>query len=512
MCPESDARQSIDHLLHQGIQAARTGQKERARRLLMGVIERDEDNLPAWLWLSSVVKALDDRIVCLENVLAIDPAHAAARRGLDRLRKEQANQWLHQGIAAAREGREDQARDLLMRVVERDEGNPLAWLWLSSVVDGLQDQEIALENVLTLDPEHAEAREKLAQVRRQRERQVAAQELPHLSPPPSEQPEAAALEEPAATARRPDAAQAFGEEYLCPYCAAPTHPQDRRCPHCGGHMWIQSRQQEQSSPRFQMILLLQGACILLNGAGLVLLLTYIRLRVDTDSFSGLARAYLGLSSDVPQQVQQAALQIVPRPAMFTIALLFLLSLAVLVGLFLHWKPTFYLILVNAIGLAIAGVVITLLLWETTGWGNEITTTATRLTLIAIDMSLLAVVTGFVLELRADVFFEQKRVHLRLDGDVTSGPALLTRGREYLQRGMWAMAALHLDRAVQALPEEVDAHAALALAYIQLQKYDLAANSVEEVRLLRPDDPRVDDLSELLTRGSGPTQRDTEETL
>jgi tetratricopeptide (TPR) repeat protein len=73
----------IEQLLQQGIAAAKAGHNEQARQLLMQVVEIDERSEKGWLWLSEVVEATDDRRICLENVLAINPQHAHARAGLE---------------------------------------------------------------------------------------------------------------------------------------------------------------------------------------------------------------------------------------------------------------------------------------------------------------------------------------------------------------------------------------------------------------------------------------------
>jgi len=73
----------IEQLLEQGIAAAKAGHSEQARQLLMQVVEIDERSEQGWLWLSEVVETTDDRRICLENVLAINPEHAHARAGLE---------------------------------------------------------------------------------------------------------------------------------------------------------------------------------------------------------------------------------------------------------------------------------------------------------------------------------------------------------------------------------------------------------------------------------------------
>ena len=69
-------------LLQQGIALAKAGQREEARNILMRVVELDEQNESAWLWLSGVVDSDDDKAVALENVLALNPNNDWAKRGL----------------------------------------------------------------------------------------------------------------------------------------------------------------------------------------------------------------------------------------------------------------------------------------------------------------------------------------------------------------------------------------------------------------------------------------------
>jgi hypothetical protein len=76
----------VQTTLQQAIDAAKAGRKEEAWRLLERVLDVDERNEQAWLWLSSVVDEDEDRIICLENVLTVNPRNAAARKGLAALR------------------------------------------------------------------------------------------------------------------------------------------------------------------------------------------------------------------------------------------------------------------------------------------------------------------------------------------------------------------------------------------------------------------------------------------
>jgi len=78
----------IESLLDKGIEAARGYEHKRARDLLLHVIEIDQANEKAWLWLSSVVETPNDKQVCLENVLLINPDNTYAAMGLQHLRQQ----------------------------------------------------------------------------------------------------------------------------------------------------------------------------------------------------------------------------------------------------------------------------------------------------------------------------------------------------------------------------------------------------------------------------------------
>jgi tetratricopeptide (TPR) repeat protein len=77
--------EQISQLLKDGIAAARAGEPVKARELLLQVVQYDRENEPAWLWLSGVADTDEDRRICLENVLVLNPNSNSARRGLDKL-------------------------------------------------------------------------------------------------------------------------------------------------------------------------------------------------------------------------------------------------------------------------------------------------------------------------------------------------------------------------------------------------------------------------------------------
>jgi len=76
---------NVQAQLTKGIKAAKHGDKVAARLLFYEVLDQQPRNETAWVWLSYVVDSAEDRQVCLENVLTINPNNSYAQRGLSQL-------------------------------------------------------------------------------------------------------------------------------------------------------------------------------------------------------------------------------------------------------------------------------------------------------------------------------------------------------------------------------------------------------------------------------------------
>jgi hypothetical protein len=71
--------------LNQAIAALKAGNRAEARRLLESILAVDRRNEQAWLWMSGVVDQDAERVICLENVLTLNPYNQRARKGLEML-------------------------------------------------------------------------------------------------------------------------------------------------------------------------------------------------------------------------------------------------------------------------------------------------------------------------------------------------------------------------------------------------------------------------------------------
>lgn len=91
--------------LKTGIDAARSGDRVTARKLLQEVIRADPRSELAWMWLASTTDNIAERRACLSKALEINPNNARAKEALDKL-----------GVEAARAAQDKQKVNELKRI------------------------------------------------------------------------------------------------------------------------------------------------------------------------------------------------------------------------------------------------------------------------------------------------------------------------------------------------------------------------------------------------------------
>ena len=89
----NEEKQHRIDLLLDAIELVKEDKREAALPILRKLIYQDSDFEDAWLWMSVAVDSLDQAIICLDNVLRINPDNANAALALYRLQlKEFAGQ------------------------------------------------------------------------------------------------------------------------------------------------------------------------------------------------------------------------------------------------------------------------------------------------------------------------------------------------------------------------------------------------------------------------------------
>jgi tetratricopeptide (TPR) repeat protein len=424
---------------------------------------------------------------------------------------------LQQGIAAARAGKRAEARALLMRVVEADERNEQAWMWLSGVVDDPDDMRTCLHNALELNPNNTQARQGLAWVDSKYGPAPAAPSAPAAptpapAAPPAPEPPLSALPaaatpapaggpastgpttrlapEPAARpqppappapAREPAASPPAPlviepDPYPCPYCGAPTTLEHDRCPQCRQDLMIRGAEREKRS----LALTILGGLWVSNGV-----LTIIGGILGT--LGALIIAQNALPPPPKGTLQQGNA--------FSLPLLIPIVFGIIIGAFIfrigrgllrRERWAYYVVIVlSALGLigALANIAQLNVLAATLRSAPSVRASAQSARIAALAANIVTVVIFLIVGFQAlyllliglsyrDFFGPMVRFQPTLEG--VDDMAHYNNGIAYKNRGMWYMAVQEWYAASRKKPHDKTYLQALGLAYAQIKKLYPAA--------------------------------------
>jgi tetratricopeptide (TPR) repeat protein len=373
-------------------------------------------------------------------------------------------EWLRMGIAAARAGRRDEARELLLRVVETNERNEQAWLWLSGVVDSDEDRLICLENVLTLNPQSVPARSGIKWLNDRDIGGVSAEVQPDTDLSGTSTESAIVPRREGASKSGPveEVTQPFLTPDGCVYCGLRVTERQARCPHCGGRIITKQFKKEERSPTGY---LLHAYWLILAGMNLASFFLIGYVWQNQNQIPALIQDYLFLGVG-PVVLGQRTVQGVLEPetmTQFVRAMLLGLAVAsvlVALGLFLR-RPSAHILGLVLVSLQLLlGVALFIL-----GYLGYVTA--------AFQTLYTVVLTIFMFNTVDDFSQEERREMLQMDRRLVNDVDYFTRGRAFEKRGMWAKALLHWKRAATLNPSRDTYFAALARAYTQLGRYDEA---------------------------------------
>ncbi|HTP08075.1 MAG TPA: tetratricopeptide repeat protein [Anaerolineae bacterium] len=418
---------------------------------------------------------------------------------------DEINLWLTDGIAAAKAGKRAEARDLLLRVVNADENNVRAWLWLSGVVTTLEDREVCLQNVLALDPVNEAAQRGLAKVRAEIE---ATPEIEPESALPRVEVEIA-----------PETKVAFdfsdaelADPLLCVYCAHPTREEDRQCPNCKRDLDIRFYEREQPRWIWTGWMVSMAEAIFAIGGLLVLLailasaLSAVKFNGQSADISQLLLLYLSQSNAVPAQAQTSVLMILPREQFFLRLVYIVLVVIVGFGL-LTRQRLFYILYVGTLAIEAALLYLSTTIDRVFVAGGAARTPLEGILQVALNEALGMFVLlsgilfgGFLLikivmafAMNGDFDTRTERLWCMIDKTVRDPNGAFIRAKTYMKREMWTLAALYLERAVSLQPSSVEYYLALAESYAHLGRYQQSLALLDDAGQLQPDSSIIPNL-------------------
>ncbi len=160
--PTADANSAnrtadVSQMLQAGIKAAQEGNRTEARSLLLQVTEIEPENENAWLWMASISEYPEELLIFLNNILAINPNNSRALEWSKATKAMLAKNFVQRGIDAAGEANMELAKQCFLQAIVHDSQNEMAWLWMASISDSVEEKISHLQKVLNINPNNETA-------------------------------------------------------------------------------------------------------------------------------------------------------------------------------------------------------------------------------------------------------------------------------------------------------------------------------------------------------------------
>ncbi len=385
---------------------------------------------------------------------------------------DETRQWLTEGIARAKAGEHERARELLLRVVEHDERNTPAWLWLSGVVESLEDRRVALENVLAIEPENVLARTGLDWLNQHSPVPTLSSAAPEMQLVGDKSSDVAAVSD--VVPESPCVEPALEPEG-CPYCGQPVAESDERCPQCRQSLIVRALKRTEFPARVWLLVatwIVQAVTDVADGVLVIIALMTV---------AGVTGSTLGASYILTYLAGAAFASGTLASDLLRMAVVFIVfdviaaAWSLVVAAILPWRrPAAPAVALFVAALHVAVAISSFAVGMTSLW-------------IGLGRLALGLFLGFfLLEAQADFVWESVRQRLELDREARSSMDYYSRGRTYRRMGQTARAALHWERAVELAPERIAFRVALSNAYYALGQHDRAAEHMRAAVQLNPD--------------------------
>jgi twitching motility two-component system response regulator PilG len=147
----------VTDMLRRGIKAAQDGNRAEARHLLLQVTELEPKNENAWLWLASISEYPEELLIFLSNVLNVNPNNERALEWEKSTKSLLSKTFVQRGIESSKESQTGFARQSFLQAIVHDDQNEMAWLWLASIAEIVEEKKSHLQKVLNINPNNETA-------------------------------------------------------------------------------------------------------------------------------------------------------------------------------------------------------------------------------------------------------------------------------------------------------------------------------------------------------------------
>lgn len=155
----------VTEMLSRGIKAAQNGNRAEARHLLLQATELEPKNENAWLWLASISEYPEELLIFLSNVLSVNPQNERALEWEKSTKSLLSKTFVQRGIEASKDSQSAFAKQCFLQAIVHDDKNEMAWLWLASISEVIEEKKSHLQKVLTINPNNEMALTSLKSVK-----------------------------------------------------------------------------------------------------------------------------------------------------------------------------------------------------------------------------------------------------------------------------------------------------------------------------------------------------------
>jgi hypothetical protein len=433
------------------IAAARAGERQTAKQILNAIVAEEPSNAEAWLWLSGVVDDPAEQRLALERVVALEPDHTRANRGL---------QWL----------REHHPEVFMLAPPPASFADPPP---APATADTLPRERLVVGSPEVTN--HAAGYPAPPALADESTQQIGAQEAqPGVAAP------AANAQVSAADGEGDAPRSSLSEEFRCPHCGEWAAAGDMSCPRCHGSLIVDvNRTVGARLSRLTLVLLWALAAAAAIAGAAWLFVEAPRLQAGTSALLPFLRP-LGLAAGPNAPLPFAS------SAGLTLGAFAVIALLVALGLAARRRAVYVMQIVLLVAAFAGGIALAALTYPALAPALQVDMVAGAIGTAIVAGAVLLPLLQLWLTYASRREFYPLRARVQLPAQTLAGAEHFRRGTRFRDRGWRWAAARELELAVEREPQALKYRRALADVYASMGNHVRARDELRASLNLQPD--------------------------